>query len=853
MLARVRRDEERSLPDAVHDAVPLHVEPGALEREPTVEKAALDPDLEVVDVLRVELDLVVAGPKTARTARRQERLGVLRVEVHAGAGAVGQQLHDRAELRAESVEAVFHHGVAVPEGQRVLEIQPVVAAAGRQHQPIRRLDAPLTEEAGDAEVVVVAAEPEELPLGPGRVDGIQVVERPAEGVRVRVHQVPGAEAGGPLVRTAHHQGHVDVTGRQVALDPRFAVEDVLVRLQFERILGERVGGQIEGRAGDVARVDEFVLNLTEAQHVDPADPVRELPRVVRGEAIFLLPVVRPGHVQVGQPVEARVDVAEEPAADDGNVRRQALSGPDPVHAHLAERLRVGHEGQLAEDRRLVDFEVRRPGVEARVLLARRGHEVAAPVADRTRRPGRSLEVVEAAAGHIEPVAAFGRRLARADVDRAADGGPPVERGVRPAHDLDAVGVVDRQVDDPRAVPRVRLRHAVDEQQRVRELVAAARKPAQHDGLERTRLGAHDHAGNVGDRLRQPLVSPLVDRRPLDDVRLRRDLADAERRLARRDLDAFQEVRRGGQLDGHGRRGARGHLDVRDLQLQVAGRPDGQRRGARRDAGDFEAADRVGCRGGRRPLDLDERLANGAPVLAGNDRSGDRTGFLGARLDVQAEAKTKEQSGDDLPPGREEEASGFRATHRAHTSNPWIVGNCRAFPQGSGRGQRAKGPLTLRRHPLDRNSLQQLGVRGQLPVAGRVPVRAQQEGDDVDVRLVAERRGFFRRHGRLDTVVDVGHLQPAPAESERHPGQARSHLVAAQLLAVALGAVRVVGGPAARGLRLGEDAVENGGRRSGWRRLYGRRRLGRRGRRRRDHGRRASLRRDQEQNRGPNRR
>ena len=179
--------------------------------------AALHADLVVVDLLRVEVYRVVAGPQAARAPRREERPGVLSVEVHVGARVVRQQLDGGAELRAERVEDVLHHRHAVPERQRVLEVQPVVASAGGQNQAARRLDAELTEDAGDADVVVVPPEPEELPVGLGRVLRIEVVERPAERVGVGVNQVAGPVSAGPLVRSAGHERHRHRADREVAL------------------------------------------------------------------------------------------------------------------------------------------------------------------------------------------------------------------------------------------------------------------------------------------------------------------------------------------------------------------------------------------------------------------------------------------------------------------------------------------------------------------------------------------------------------------------------------------------------------------------------------------------------------
>ena len=231
-----------------------------------------------------------------------------------------------------------------------------------------------------------------------------------------------------------------------------------------------------------------------------------------------------------------------------------------------------------------------------------------------------------------------------------DGRPPVERRVRAAHDLDAARVVDGEVDDARAVPRIGLRHAVDEQQRARELVAVPREPPQHDGLERTGLRAHDHARHVGDGLRQALVPALVDLRALDDVGLRRDLADAERRLAGRDLHALEVVGRRDQLDRHRRRRARGHLHVGDPQLEVAGRLHGERDGAGGRPVDLEAADPVAD--GRETLASDQHHGVGQRLagLAGDHRPGDRAGRLGAGLGRGCRAQNHQTDGEHDPSG-----------------------------------------------------------------------------------------------------------------------------------------------------------------------------------------------------------
>ena len=112
------------------------------------------------------------------------------------------------------------------------------------------------------------------------------------------------------------------------------------------------------------------------------------------------------------------------------------------------------------------------------------------------------------------------------------------------------GVVDRQRDDARVVAGVGLRHAVDQEQRVGELVADAWHAAEEHRLEDAELGGDEGPRHVLHGFGEALIAAAVHRLAVDDRRRRRrEVADAQRRLPGRDLDALHEVGRHVELDG----------------------------------------------------------------------------------------------------------------------------------------------------------------------------------------------------------------------------------------------------------------------------------------------------------------
>ena len=105
-----------------------------------------------------------------------------------------------------------------------------------------------------------------------------------------------------------------------------------------------------------------------------------------------------------------------------------------------------------------------------------------------------------------------------------------------------------------------------------------------------------------------------------------------------------------------------------------------------------------------------------------------------------------------------------------------------------------------------NAVERVG--GQLVRSGGKSVLLQHVRHDVEVDVVAEARRRVPRHRRRDFREErfqilAGELARETLVAERGAGRA------AEVRAVAAGARGLVGGGAARGLRIGEDAVGNG--------------------------------------------
>lgn len=92
------------------------------------------------------------------------------------------------------------------------------------------------------------------------------------------------------------------------------------------------------------------------------------------------------------------------------------------------------------------------------------------------------------------------------------------------------------------------------------------------------------------------------------------------------------------------------------------------------------------------------------------------------------------------------------------------------------------------------------------------VGAEDERDQVDRGVAAERAGIFLRHIAMDALEQIGQRLAVPFIAKSSAGQlGMLHHVAFELVAVALGAAAVVLDVAARGLIARVDAVPDGAR------------------------------------------
>ena len=139
----------------------------------------------------------------------------------------------------------------------------------------------------------------------------------------------------------------------------------------------------------------------------------------------------------------------------------AVVGYHSVDADASEGFPVGGEGELTEGRRFVDIEIDGAGEITAIMLSCNRDVVADAPPDRSRGSAQAFQGSEFAAGEVHAETVFGRRGGGEHVDRSAHRRAAVEGGIGSAHDLDTVGVVDWEVDDPGTVARVGLRHAVD--------------------------------------------------------------------------------------------------------------------------------------------------------------------------------------------------------------------------------------------------------------------------------------------------------------------------------------------------------------------------------------------------------
>ena len=222
---------------------------------------------------------------------------------------------------------------------------------------------------------------------------------------------------------------------------------------------------------------------------------------------------------------------------------------------------------------------------------------------------------------------------------------------------------------PRRVPRRGLRHAVDEEQRVGELRIAARQSAQHHRFEHADLRADDGARHVGNRLGQRLIVTRFDRGAIHDVRLRCDVADAQRCFGGRDLDAVQKVWRHLELDVDLQSAGRG-LQVRHTQVQKARCLDEKHDRAGIDVVDPEPPDGAGRGGQRRALDRDGRSRDRLAACSSRHAPGN-SGWSLRRCRISGNGGKTQDRQDDT------------GTHTRHLASKWgqaYVGGGRLKPE-----------------------------------------------------------------------------------------------------------------------------------------------------------------------------
>ena len=537
LLACVAVPKERPFLRAHHDSVPFHLEIRGLQTGLAVEERALHTHFIVGDVLRVQVRVFTGGVESRGASGRLEGLGVGHVEVQVDPAQpprlpLFQEVVQGAELRAERVERLFAHRHANREGLHVLEVQSIEAARSRQVESRQRGDLVLVVEAVSPQPVFISPELEILPIGPRRWGGVEEVDGHPEGPGIREDEIPAPE---PRIRLEGNPGQqliVEVSPGWQQRDAGLLVEDLLVGLERERIHGERAGHEIERCPNDVARLLELVLDVPKGGRVGKGEAIAEISGVVRRQPQLLLMEVGGRQVDVGQQVELWLDVAQQLATHDRHAGGQRIVGRDAVDRDPRFGLVVRCDRELGEDRSLVHVISGVSGVEPVVATRRPGQEVASPVPERARRADSAPDVAEFSELQLRGEPGLSRGHGGDDVDRTADGGPPIQRRIGAVDDFYGNGMIDGEVDHARAVPRIGLRHAVDEQQGGLELVPLSWHSPELDRFERVGLGGVHEAGRVLERIHELEITPRFDILAVDHGGQGRNLRRALGRLHR---------------------------------------------------------------------------------------------------------------------------------------------------------------------------------------------------------------------------------------------------------------------------------------------------------------------------------